>query len=95
MYRPDDTLGDRYGLPDAGVQTAPGDTLDHRRVGRRIVSQDEERSAERAAIEPWLETILHVLRSPARQERSSRGEDRRPVQNPPRTLNSCRRSVRR
>ena len=63
-------LGDGHRLLDADVQETSGDALDDGRIGRRVVSRHEERSSERAAIEPGLQAIPYVLRSAADEERA-------------------------
>src|SRR5919197_5630148 len=67
-------LGDGHRLLDVDVQKAPGDALDDRRVGRRIVSKHEERSLEGAEVEPWLQAGPPNLRSATDQQRSRRRE---------------------
>ena len=68
-------LGDGHRLLNADVQEPSGDALDDGRIPRWVVSQHEERSSERAAIEPWLQAILYVLRSAADEERAGGADD--------------------
>jgi hypothetical protein len=68
-------LRDGHRVFDADVQETAGNALHDRRFGRGIVSQHEERSAERAAVEARLNAVLHVLRAPPDQKRPGRGDD--------------------
>jgi hypothetical protein len=66
---------DVHGLLDADVEELPGDALDNRRLGGRIVAKHEERTAEGAAVEPWLQSVFNVLGPSADQQSARRAKD--------------------
>jgi hypothetical protein len=68
-------LGDRDRFVDADVQESAGDALHDRSLGGRIVAQHEERAVKGTAVEPQLVPVLHVLGTPADQQRARGSHD--------------------